>query len=261
MRCRRVVEVNEHSRALALSRHKPAAMASMPGLTPTFAEAVEFHKPSAEASAMFSAWYGFQHPGGEFEVCLRPGGVFYAPQFPANSRWCVMPSGDGAKIGIAWGKYGNYELAVTDAVLRELQGAAVPPSPRDAPGPNDWRRMRAIRPLSPAELSLIGATGGGSEWSFEYEGGAFNVQFRGDSYNHFVCAQYSAHSHWKLTNGDEVAINWGPYGNYALKVNGDAGAGSSVGNPKDWRRMKKLRDLEPAEASQRCTAHDHDHHG
>ena len=71
----------------------------MPGLTPTFAEAVEFHKPSAEASAMFSAWYGFQHPGGEFEVCLRPGGVFYAPQFPANSRWCVMPSGDGAKIG------------------------------------------------------------------------------------------------------------------------------------------------------------------
>lgn len=238
-------------------------MAGMADLVPSFADAVAFHKPNAEASAHFAAWYAFQHPGGEFEVCLRPGGVFYAPQFPANSRWCVMPSGDGSKIGIAWGKYGNYELTVTDAVLRELQGAAVPPSPQDKPGPNDWRRMRAVRPLSPAEHALVGPNGGGTEWLFQYEGGSFDVQFRGDSYNHFVCHQYSAHSHWTMGGAamDEVTISWGKYGTYVLKIAGDEAAGSSKGNPSDWRKMKKKRDLDAKEASEQCAAHDHDHHG
>ena len=138
---------------------------------PTFADAVALHRPKPEASKFYAGWYNFEHPGGAFEVCLRPGGVFYAPDFPCNSRWCAM--GDN-KVGIAWGKYGNYEMTVVgDPAARRLSGSAVPPAPGDAPGPNDWRRMAAVRPLSPAEARLLSPTGGGSEWKFEYEGGRF----------------------------------------------------------------------------------------
>ena len=49
--------------------------------TPSFAESVKACPISAETSAMFAGWYTFQHAGGEFEVCLRPGGVFFCPSF------------------------------------------------------------------------------------------------------------------------------------------------------------------------------------
>ena len=82
----------------------------------------------------YAGWYAFQHPGGEFEVCLRPGGVFHAPGFPTASRWCALP-GPNPAIAITWGKYGDYKLDVTDGVLRELAGSRVPAAGR-APGPN-----------------------------------------------------------------------------------------------------------------------------
>mmetsp|Transcript_12399 Transcript_12399/g.36856 ORF Transcript_12399/g.36856 Transcript_12399/m.36856 type:complete len:236 (+) Transcript_12399:163-870(+) len=234
-------------------------MSALPAFAPSFAEATAFHRPKAHDSSRFAGWYKFTHPGGEFEVCLRPGGCFYAPDFPSNSRWCVLPTG-GDSIGIAWGKYGNYQLKVTQpAPAMQLEGAAVPPVEGDAPGPNDWRRMSFARPLSDVEATLLSPTGGGTEWAFEYESGRFAVQFRGDGYNHFHCQQYQAHSHWKLGGaaGDEVTISWGQYGTYVMKVSGRAATGHAAGNPSDWRRMKYIRDLDAAEAQESCP-HPHD---
>merc|ERR1719235_1475371 len=53
-------------------------------------------------------WHLFHYANGSFEVCLRPGGVFFCPQYQAQARWCVKP---GTQIIlIAWGKFGCYEL-------------------------------------------------------------------------------------------------------------------------------------------------------
>ena len=120
--------------------------------------------------------------------------------------------------------------------------------------------MRAVRPLSPAELKLLSPTGGGTEWSFEYKMGRFAVQFRGDGFNHFVCHEYPAHAHWSLggANRDEITINWAQYGTYVLRVDGAAAAGSAKGNPAEWRKMTYIRDLDAGEASEVC-GHDHSH--
>jgi hypothetical protein len=56
----------------------------------SFAAQVASKPPTAEESSHFAAWYEFTHPGGAFEICLRPGGVLYAPGFPApGARWAV----------------------------------------------------------------------------------------------------------------------------------------------------------------------------
>ena len=47
-------------------------------------------------------------------------------------------------------------------------------------------------------------------WSFEYEKGAFEVEFRCDALNHFICTLYPAHSHWTC-DGNVVSISWGKY--------------------------------------------------
>ena len=85
-----------------------------------------------------------------------------------------------------------------------------------------------------------------SEWELEHPGGKFNVEFRADGFNHFVCNDFPAHSHWTMGGAamDEVTISWGKYGTYVLKIAGDEAAGSSKGNPSDWRKMKKKRDLD-----------------
>ncbi len=109
-------------------------------------------------------------------VNKRPsGGCFYCPSFPSQSYWTLRP--DGTTVAVAFGSYGNYEFAVTDAVLREFSGAAIVDG---APAPAHWRRMRCIRSLSPVETRMLGATGAGSQWSFQWAGGAFPVEFRGD---------------------------------------------------------------------------------
>ena len=53
---------------------------------------------------------------------------------------------------------------------------------------------------------MLFGVGGGSEWSFAYDGGEFAVQFKADGYNHFTCPTYPAHSHYTL-DGDTVYIN------------------------------------------------------
>lgn len=165
---------------------------------------------------------------------------------------------DGTTVAIAFGSYGNYEFAVTDAVLREFSGAAIVGG---APAPEHWRRMRCVRSLSPVESKMLGATGAGSQWSFEWAGGTFPVEFRGDGYNHFVCSQFPAHSHWSLGGAasDELTINWGTYGTYELKVDSSGLAvGSAQGKPDEWRRMAWLADL-GAHGDIECADHDHSH--
>jgi len=52
--------------------------------------------------------------------------------------------------------------------------------------PADWRRMRALRPVSAAEALLLGAKGHGSQWSFQWAGGAFPVEFKVGRRDHFT---------------------------------------------------------------------------
>ena len=67
-------------------------------MSATFAAQVTSRPPSAEESAQFSGWYEFTHPGGSFEICLRPGGVLYAPGFVVGgSRWCLP---DPSKVAL-----------------------------------------------------------------------------------------------------------------------------------------------------------------
>lgn len=192
-------------------------------------------------------WHVLSWSGGTFEVCLRPGGVFHCPSYQESSRWCVKPGTQ--RIAIAWGKYGNYEL---DFVAPgQWAGSTVG-------APDDWRKMELKAPLSPAEACLIGANGAGTEWLLVHPQGEFNVEFRGDGYNHFVCTTYPAHAHWTLAgaNRDELTINWAQYGMYELRVDGSGKAeGSLKGTPTDWRRMTKVRDLAASASVVQCADH------
>ena len=43
-----------------------------------------------------------------------------------------------------------------------------------------------------------------------------DVEFHGDG--HFNCTAYPAHSHWKITDGDKLEINWGKFGMYVSRA-------------------------------------------
>ena len=208
------------------------------------------------------ATYSFQHAGGEFEVQLRPGGIFYAASYPdPKARWAVKEvAGAGTTVCINWGQFGYYELAVTDASTLEASGSAVDLATGVA-APADWRKMKATRPFSVCERCLFGAAGTGSEWSFEWSGGAFPVEFRADAYNHFYCKQYPAHSHWRLGGAsvDELTIDWATFGQYEMKMapDGKTGSGSAKGNPADWRKMTFVGDLGVVEDIDHGHGHSH----
>merc|ERR1712167_414326 len=78
---------------------------------------------------------------------------------------------------------------------------------------DNWRTMQKLRPFSVAERAVMD-----SRWEFEYSGGSFEVEFRADAFNHFVCEKYPAHSHWRIDNPESatpvVYINWGKFGEY-----------------------------------------------
>ena len=99
-----------------------------------------------------------------------------------------------------------------------------------------------------------------SEWELEHPGGKFNVEFRADGFNHFVCNDFPAHSHWRLDNDDQATpllyINWGKFGEYELTIaaDGESMTGSAKGKPDNWRKMKRLRTLGNV-----AEAHVHDH--
>lgn len=119
--------------------------------------------------------YHFEHAGGTFDVHLRPGGQFFAPQFMARSSWELT---EDRNLLIDFGKFGDYRLAMTNGQPAMFEGSAVGQ-------PSNWRKMCFKAPFSPAYRKLMD-----SVWNFEHAGGSFPVEFRADSFNHFVCKDF-----------------------------------------------------------------------
>ena len=115
--------------------------------------------------------------------------------------------------------------------------------------------MVRTRTFTVAETMLMD-----SEWELEHPGGKFNIEFRADGYNHFVCNDFPSHSHWRLDDAESatptVYINWGKFGEYTLVMTADGTdmVGSAKGQPENWRKCKRLRALGNVEE-----AHVHDH--
>ena len=130
-------------------------------------------------------------------MCLRPSGVFYCMQYSSSSKWEATSSG----ITIDWKNYGQYELNIAGA--NELVGC-------QKGKPANWRKMNFLRPFNECETAMMGG-GGGSVWNFEWEGGSFEVEFRCDGFNHFVCNTYPAHSHWSMED-NKILVDWDKYG-------------------------------------------------
>ena len=142
--------------------------------------------------------YEWTYAGGSFTVALRPNGTFFCALYPAQATWQAVDGG----LLVDWKNYGQYEFtAESNGVIEgSVRGE-----------PSNWRRMAFKREFNETEMALLGA-GFGSAWNFEWEKGAFEIEFRVDGYNHFVCPQYPAHSHWSLTDDQTIQINWGQYG-------------------------------------------------
>ena len=76
-------------------------------------------------------------------------------------------------------------------------------------------------------------------------GGSFKVEFRADAFNHFVCADFPAHSHWKFEDDSltpTVYINFGKFGEYMIKFDaaGVTGEGAAKGDASNWRKMERI---------------------
>ena len=88
-----------------------------------------------------------------------------------------------------------------------------------------------------------------SEWKLEHPGGSFDIEFRADGLNSFVCGMFPAKASWRIVNSDSetptVYIDWGKYGEYELTVaaDGESMVGSVKGQPDAWRKATRLRSL------------------
>ncbi len=205
---------------------------------------------AAVSAASLEGVYDFEHAGGVFDVHLRPGGRFFAPKYQAGgATWELGTADDGGRLLlIDWKKYGKYELKLDGGDARSLSGGAVGK-------PESWRKMRLKRPFSTAEANLLD-----SKWMFEHPSGKMEIEFRADGYNHFICRDFPAHSHWTLKGEVDrpvVHIAWGKYGNYELAIepSGESMAGSAVGQPENWRKAVRIGAL----ASGLADEHAHDH--
>ena len=179
-----------------------------------------------DSPSEFEGIYDFTHVGGTFDVLLRPGGRFFAPMFQAKATWRITPD---QRLLIDWAKFGKYDLALTAKSPPAFDGSAVGQ-------PDNWRKMKLREPFSTAELKLMD-----SRWDFQWSGGSFEVEFRADAHNHFICKSFPDHSHWTKT-GSTVYINWGKYGEYELELDpsGDYMSGSVKGKPDDWRKATRF---------------------
>ena len=218
--------------------------------------------------------YSWSHAGGSFPVCLRPSGVFYCAQYASAAKWDLQSGpNESKKVSIDWKNYGHYELNVVgDGLLEGSQKGKL----------NNWRRMTFIRAFNEHEVLMMG-TGSGSVWNFEWEKGNFEVEFRCDGYNHFICNSYPAHSHWSMEDG-KVFINWDKYGRpfssllavvfaltsqIQLPTSGDYElvldacskqmVGSKKGEPTNWRKLQFIRSL-TADSLGQIPTHDHEEH-
>jgi len=173
---------------------------------------------------------------------LRSKGRFFAPKFQAKATWELK---EGKNLFIDWGKYGKYDLVI-DPATKTGSGSAVGK-------PESWRKMALKRPFSKAELALFD-----SEWNFQHPSGSFKVEFRADGFNHFVCSDFPAHSHWRVEDDlptPTVYINFGKYGEYLVKLSEDGTTfdGSAKGDPANWRKGTRIG------ASDTAAVHEHDH--
>jgi hypothetical protein len=100
----------------------------------------------------FMGVYTFEHAGGSFDVHLRSQERFFAPKFQAKATWHMNL--EMTVINIDWGKFGKYELTMTDAGTKAFSGSAVGK-------PESWRKMHLKRPFTEAELKLMD-----SKWNF-----------------------------------------------------------------------------------------------
>lgn len=197
--------------------------------------------------------YRWTYKNGTFNVAFRPNGTFYCSRYPDNALWTLT----GEKLIIDWNKFGTYEFLLPAEGVTTLDG--------HLSGKEDnWRKMEFLREFSSQELLLLGEHGLGSVWDFQYEKGHFEVRFHCDGYNHFVCPQYPAHSHWSMTEDDDtfaILVNWGQYGEYELRVEDGALVGHKKGQPANWRRAVFLRPLtfEDVATSQHDHKHEHVH--
>ncbi len=127
-------------------------------------------------------------------------GTFFCPQYPAQSTW----SNVGDALRVDWANYCKYEMLRKEA---GWEGCALG-------RPDSWRRMVPLRPFTDSELLLFD-----TEWSFEWEKGCFNIEFRADGFNHFVCSQFPAHAHWDFApEENKVVIDWAQYGKFELVI-------------------------------------------
>ena len=110
---------------------------------------------------------------------------------------------------------------------------------------------------------------GGSVWDFQYEGGSFEVEFRADSFNHFNCITFPAHSHWLITdpNTNTIFIDFGRYGKYEMILSLDTAThgyvmnGCKQGQTDNWRKCvyKHQMGAEGLILSDSGHGHDHSH--
>ena len=100
-------------------------------------------------------------------------------------------------------------------------------------------------------MSLTVAVG---HYSFEWKGGAFEVEFRPDGV--FWCKKFPAEASYAI-EGDVLKIDWGKFGKYVLRSAGGnpgeppavlAGGVDGSTNPDDWRKATFVRSFTPQEA-------------
>merc|ERR1712080_767859 len=138
---------------------------------------------------------------------------------------------------------------------KSMEGNAIPKSDAE----NNWRKSRFNRELSATEKLLLG-DGAGTQWDFEWAKGTFDVQFKGDGYNHFKCPDFPAHAHWSL-DGNEIKINWAEYGNYQLTIDPETQTmdGGEIGGDKSqetwWRKAKNPTKLADQKTTEFCEHH------
>jgi len=151
---------------------------------------------------------------------------------------------------IDWAKFGKYELTMDVSACSGV-GSALG-------RPESWRKMSRKRAFNEAELALFD-----SEWMFIHPGGEFKVEFKADGFNHFICKDFPAHSHWAIENDSTSAdsstptvhIHWGKFGEYlvTLAADGLSFEGHAKNDPTNWRKGKRLG------ASGGHVACEHDH--
>ena len=191
--------------------------------------------------------YSWSYEKGSFPVHLRSNGVFRCPKYPAAATYTIS----GNTISVDWKNFGSYTFSSTDS-FATLEGSV-------AGNPTSWRKMEFVRGFTAEENILFGESGGGgTEWNWEWEKGSFQVEFRSDGFNHFVCPSFPAHSHYEI-EGNTIRVDWGQYGKYELEIDSSARTliGFKVGNPSSWRRATFVREL--SSDALILPPHDHSH--